>query len=132
MNITLIASEFKGYEFIEECQKAGWHVTLVTKEKYADDNWPWMSLNVIKTVPDDSPGLVYVQAIVDAAREIMPDRVVGLDEFDVLAAQAREHLQLGGMSSSMALKFRDKLFMRNIAHAAGIPCPEYTGIFNGT
>jgi biotin carboxylase len=130
MNITCIASEFKGVEFLEECQKAGWHVTLVTKEKLANDKWPWTSLNEVKTVPDDSQPLGYVQAIVDAARERMPDRVVGLDEFDVLvAAQAREHLQLGGMSASKALRFRDKLFMRNIASRAGIPCPDYTGVF---
>lgn len=130
MNITCIASEFKGVEFLEECQKAGWHVTLITKEKYAHDNWPWLSLNEIKTVPDDSPGLVYMQAVVNAARDRMPDRVVGLDEFDVLvAAQAREHLQMPGMSSSKALRFRDKLYMRNIAAKAGIPCPEYTGVF---
>jgi biotin carboxylase len=129
-NITCIASEFKGVEFLEECHKAGWHVTLITKEKYRSDNWPWTSLSEVKTVPDDSPGLVYVQTVVEAARDRMPDKVVGLDEFDVLvAAQAREHLQLGGMTSSMALRFRDKLFMRNIANAAGIPCPDYTGIF---
>src|SRR4029079_8192477 len=38
--------------------------------------------------------------------------------------------QLGGMSSSHALRFRDKLTMRNIASRAGIPCPEFIGVFN--
>ena len=33
MNIICIASEFKGGEFLEECQKAGWHVTLVTRDR---------------------------------------------------------------------------------------------------
>jgi biotin carboxylase len=57
--------------------------------------------------------------------------VVGLDEFDVITgAMAREHLQLGGMTASEALRFRDKLYMRNIAFEAGIPCPEYTKVFN--
>lgn len=130
LNITCIASEFKGVEFLEECQKAGWHVTLITKQKYMGEKWPWTSLNEVKTVEDDAPPLGYVQAIVDAARDRMPDRVVGLDEFDVLvAAQAREHLQMEGMNTSKALRFRDKLFMRNIAAKAGIPCPDYTGIF---
>ena len=130
MNITCIASEFKGAEFLEECQKAGWHVTLVTKEKLVKENWPWTCLNEVKTVKDDAPPLEYVQAIVNAARDRMPDRVVGLDEFDVLVgAQAREHLQLDGMSISKALRFRDKLYMRNIANKAGIPCPDYTGVF---
>ncbi|HYJ91171.1 MAG TPA: ATP-grasp domain-containing protein, partial [Pyrinomonadaceae bacterium] len=57
--------------------------------------------------------------------------VIGLDEFDVItAALAREHLQLGGMTSSYLRRFRDKLTMRNLAGAAGIPCPEYIGVFN--
>src|SRR5690606_12039037 len=41
-----------------------------------------------------------------------------------------EHLSMPGMSSSQALRFRDKLAMRNIAGAAGIPCPKFTGVFN--
>ncbi len=131
MNITCIASEFKGVEFLEECQKAGWHVTLVTKKKLLQDKWPWESLNEVKPVSDDSQPLDYIRAITDAARERAPHRVVGLDEFDVLvAARAREHLQLEGMSSSKALRFRDKLYMRNIASRAGIPCPEFTRVFN--
>jgi biotin carboxylase len=130
-NITCIASEFKGSEFLEECQKAGWHVTLVTREKLVKNDWPWTCLNEVKTVVDDAQPLDYVQAITDAARERAPHRVVGLDEFDVLVgAQAREHLQLGGLSVSQALRFRDKLFMRNIANEAGIPCPDFTRIVN--
>jgi biotin carboxylase len=54
-----------------------------------------------------------------------------LDEFDVIvAAQAREHLQMEGMSSSFALRFRDKLAMRKLARRAEIPCPEFTGVFS--
>jgi len=34
------------------------------------------------------------------------------------------------MSSSYLRRFRDKLTMRNVAHAAGIPCPEFLGAFN--
>ena len=131
MNITCIASEFKGGEFLEECQKAGWHVTLVTRQKLLESAWPWESLNEVKPVIDDAQPGDYVRAITEAAGSRAPDRVVGLDEFDVLvAAQAREHLQLGGMSSSKALRFRDKLFMRNIADKAGIPCPDFTRVVN--
>ncbi len=131
MNITCIASEFKGGEFLEECQKAGWHVTLVTREKLLQSAWPWESLNEVKPVIDDAQPGDYVRAITEVAGSRAPDRVVGLDEFDVLvAAQAREHLQLGGMSSSKALRFRDKLFMRNIADKAGIPCPDFTRVIN--
>jgi biotin carboxylase len=129
--IVCIASEYKGNEFLEECQNAGWHVSLVTRKKLLDEPWVWTSLNNVKTVDDDATVDDYVRAVVNIAGTQPVHRVVGLDEFDVLtAARAREHLLLGGMTSSHALRFRDKLTMRNIASKAGIPCPEFSGIFN--
>lgn len=130
-HIVCIASEHKGNEFLDEAQNAGWHVTLVTRKKLLDEPWLWTALNDVKTVEDDATPDDYVRAITNVAGSRVIDRVVGLDEFDVLtAAKAREHLQLGGMTSSHALRFRDKLSMRHIADVAGIPCPEYTGVFN--
>jgi biotin carboxylase len=130
-HIVCIASEHKGNEFLDEAQNAGWHVTLVTRKKLLDETWTWTALNDVKTVEDDASVDDYVRAIANIAGSRPIDRIVGLDEFDVLtAAKAREHLQLGGMSSSEALRFRDKLAMRNIASAAGIACPEYIGAFN--
>lgn len=129
--IVCIASEYKGNEFLEECQNAGWHVSLVTRKKLLDEPWVWTSLNNVKMVEDDATVEDYVRAVVNIAGTQPVHRVVGLDEFDVLtAARAREHLLLGGMTSSHALRFRDKLTMRNIAAKAGIPCPEFSGIFN--
>jgi len=82
-------------------------------------------------VEDDAGVLDYVRAATNVAGSRPIDKVVGLDEFDVLtAAMTREHLDLPGMSRSFALRFRDKLTMRNIAHQAGIPCPEFVGAFN--
>ena len=130
-HIVCIASEHKGNEFLDEAQNAGWHVTLVTRKKLLDQPWLWTALNDVKTVEDDASQEDYVRAITNIAGARKIDRVVGLDEFDVMtAARAREHLQLGGMTSSHALRFRDKLSMRNIAAAAGIACPEFTGVFN--
>ncbi len=130
-HIVCIASEQKGNEFLDEAQNAGWHVTLVTRKKLLDQPWLWTALNDVKTVEDDASQDEYVRAVTNIAGNRSIDRVVGLDEFDVLtAARAREHLQLGGMTSSHALRFRDKLSMRNIASEAGIPCPEFTGVFN--
>lgn len=130
-HIVCIASEHKGNEFLEEAQNAGWHVTLVTRKKLLDQPWMWTALNDVKTVEDDATQEDYIRAIANIAGSRKIDRVVGLDEFDVMtAAGAREHLQLGGMTSSHALRFRDKLSMRNIASVAGIPCPEFTGVFN--
>ncbi|NOT48264.1 MAG: ATP-grasp domain-containing protein [Acidobacteria bacterium] len=130
-HIVCIASEHKGNEFLDEAQNAGWHVTLVTRKKLLDEPWTWTALNDVKTVEDNASQEEYIRAITNIAGSRSIDRVVGLDEFDVMtAARAREHLQLGGMTGSHALRFRDKLSMRNIAAAAGIPCPEFTGCFN--
>ncbi len=130
-HIVCIASEFKGNEFLEECHAAGWRVTLVTRRSLLDSPWVWAALSEAKTVEDAATVDDYVRAVVNIAGSRSVDKVVGLDEFDVLtAAKAREHLSLPGMSSSHALRFRDKLLMRNIAAEAGIPCPEFTGAFN--
>lgn len=127
-----IASEHKGNDFLDECQEAGWHVTLVTKEKLLDEPWAWTSLNGVKTVPNEATTEDYVRAVTNVAGTQPITRVVGLDEFDVLtAAKAREHLNVGGgMTGSFALRFRDKLRMRNLAKTVDIPCPEFAGIFN--
>jgi biotin carboxylase len=130
-HIVCIASEQKGNEFLEEAQNAGWRVTLVTRRKLLDSLWAWTAIDEVKTVEDDALPVDYVRAVTNLAGQRKIDRVVGLDEFDVItAALAREHLQLGGMTSSYVRRFRDKLTMRNLACGAGIPCPEYTGIFN--
>ena len=130
-HIVCIASEHKGNEFLDEAQNAGWYVTLVTRKKLLDEPWAWTALNDVATVDDDASQEDYIRAITNIAGSRKIDRVVGLDEFDVMtAAKAREHLQLDGMSSSHALRFRDKLSMRNIASAAEITCPEFIAPFN--
>lgn len=129
--IVCIASEHKGNEFLEECQNAGWHVTLVTRKDLLDYPWAWTCVNDVRTVEKNAGPDEYVRVIANIAGQRPIDRVVGLDEFDVLtAARAREHLQLGGVSNSYALRFRDKLRMRNLASELGIPCPEFVGVFN--
>ena len=130
-HIVCIASEHKGNEFLDEAQNAGWYVTLVTRKKLLDEPWAWTALNDVATVDDDPSQDDYIRAITNIAGSRKIDRVVGLDEFDVMtAARAREHLQLDGMSISHALRFRDKLSMRNIASAAEITCPEFIAPFN--
>ncbi len=130
-HIVCIASEFKGNEFLEGARAAGWHVTLVTRKKLLDSAWEWEAIDDVRTVEDDAGVLDYVRAVTNIAGSHEIDRVVGLDEFDVLtAAMTREHLDLPGMSRSHALRFRDKLTMRDIAFKAGIPCPEFVSAFN--
>lgn len=130
-HILCIASFFKGNEFFEECHERDWRVTLVTSEKLLDAAWSWTSLSEVKTVHDGGSPEDYIRAVTNVAGNRRVDRIVGIDEFDVLtAAKAREHLQIEGLSSSYLLRFRDKLRMRNTAKAAGLPCPEFTGAFN--
>jgi biotin carboxylase len=130
-HIVCIASEHKGNEFLEEAQNAGWRVTLVTRKKLLDEPWSWTAIDEIKCVEDNALPVDYVRAITNVAGSRKIDRVVGLDEFDVITgALAREHLQLEGMTSSYLRRFRDKLTMRNIACEAGVPCPEFIGAFN--
>jgi len=130
-HIAVIASEFKGVEFLEEARAANWHVTLVTRRALLEEDWPWTSINEVVTVDDDAGVLDYTRAVTNLAGRRKVDRIVGLDEFDVLtAAMTREHLVMEGMSRSFALRFRDKLTMRKIASQAGIPCPEFVGAFD--
>jgi len=130
-HIVCIASEYKGAEFLEEAHASEWRVTLVTKRKYSSENWPWDAVDELITVDDEAGVLDYNRAIANLAGTRKIDRIVGLDEFDVLtAAMTREHLVVQGMSRSFALRFRDKLTMRRIATQAGIPCPEFVGALN--
>ena len=131
-HIICIASEFKGNEFLEECQNSGWHVTLLTREDLSYADWSWTSLNEMRTVDPTAQEEDYLREIINIAVHQPVDHVVGLDEFDVLpAARAREYLQIfKGMSRSHALRFRDKLTMRSIAQDNGVLCPEFIGVFN--
>ncbi len=130
-HIVCIASEHKGNEFLEECHSAGWQVTLVTRKDLLDSPWAWTSLNDVKTFERGASPEECIRVIANLAGDQPVDRIVGLDEFDVLtAAQAREHLQLAGLSVSFARRFRDKLQMRKLAVEIGIACPEFVGVFN--
>jgi biotin carboxylase len=130
-HIAVIASEYKGGEFLEEAHDADWRVTLVTRENLLDEAWPWTTINEVVTVDEDAGVLDHIRAVSNLAGRQKIDRVVGLDEFDVLtAAMTREHLAMPGMSRSFALRFRDKLTMRRLAFAAGVPCPDFVGAFN--
>lgn len=130
-HIVCIASEFKGNEFLEEAHNAGWHVTLVTRQQLRDHEWAWPCIDEFTTVEDNAQPIDYVRAVTNLAGSRPIDRIVGLDEFDVITASlAREHLQIDGMGSSYLRRFRDKLTMRNLASKSGIPCPEYIGAFN--
>jgi biotin carboxylase len=131
LSIVCLATYFKGADFIDECKKLGCHVILITKEKMLREDWPRESLDDLIAVPNDAGPALFIDLLAFLARQRWIDRVVALEEFDVVtAALMREHLVLPGMSSSRAKVFRDKLSMAVHAQRAGVNLPEFVPLIN--
>ena len=131
LNVVCLASYFKGNDFMRECKRHGCRVVLVTKEKFLLEDWPRESLDDIISVPNDASSDLFTHTVTQLARQMPVDRLVALEEFDVLnAGLIREHLRLPGMTSSHARVFRDKLAMRCVARDAGIPVPDFVHVLN--
>jgi len=131
LNIICLATYFKGADFIRECKEHGCHVVLVTKEKMLGEDWPRESLDDLIAVPNDAGPPLFIDLLAFLARKRKIDRVIALEEFDVVtAALMREHLCLPGLSSSAAKVFRDKLSMAVYSQQAGINVPEFVPLVN--
>ena len=131
LNVICLATYFKGADFIQECKAHGCHVILVTKEKMLREDWPRESLDDLIAVPNDAGPPLFIDLLAFLARNRKIDRVVALEEFDVVtAALMREHLCLPGLSSSGAKVFRDKLLMAVHSQRAGINVPDFVPLVN--
>jgi biotin carboxylase len=131
LNIVCLATYFKGADFIRECKAHGCHVVLVTKEKVLREDWPRESLDDLIAVPNDAGPALFIDLLAFLARQRKIDRVVALEEFDVVtAALMREHLCIPGLSSSRAKVFRDKLSMAVHSQRAGINVPDFVPLIN--
>jgi biotin carboxylase len=131
LNIVCLATYFKGGDFIRECKRLGCHVILVTKEKMLHEDWPRDCLDDVIAVPNDAGPPLMIDLTAFIARKLKVDRVVALEEFDVMtAALVREHFCLPGLSSSTAKTFRDKFRMAETARAAGILVPDFVPLIN--
>jgi biotin carboxylase len=131
INIVCLATYFKGGDFIRECKRLGCHVILVTKEKMLQEAWPRDCLDDVIAVPNDAGPPLMIDLTAFIARKQKVDRVVALEEFDVMtAALVREHFCLPGMSSSTAKTFRDKFRMAEAARAAGVLVPDFVPLIN--
>jgi biotin carboxylase len=131
-NIICLATYFKGGDFIRECKRQGCHVILITKEKMLEEDWPRDCLDDLIAVPNDAGPPLMIDLTAFIARKMKVDRVVALEEFDVMtAALVREHFCLSGMSSSTAKTFRDKYRMAEAARAGGVTVPEFVPLING-
>jgi len=131
LNIVCLATYFKGADFIRECKAHGCHVVLVTKEKMLSEDWPRESLDDVIAVPNDAGPALFIDLVAFLGRDRRIDRVIALEEFDVVtAALMREHLCLPGLSSSRAKVFRDKLSMAVYSQRAGVKVPEFVQLLN--
>lgn len=131
LNMICLATYFKGGDYIRECKRLGCHVVLVTKEKMLDEEWPRDCIDQLMAVPNNADALLFIDLVNFLARERKPDRVVALEEFDVMtAALIREHFCLPGMNSSSARTFRDKLRMAEAAKAAGVEVPDFVPLIH--
>src|SRR5215204_6152144 len=131
LNIVCLATYFKGADFIRECKEQGCHVVLITKEKMLREDWPRESLDDVMAVPNDADVPLFIDLLAFLARKMKIDRVIALEEFDVVtAALMREHLCLPGLSSSGAKIFRDKLSMAVHTQRAGINVPDFVLLVN--
>ncbi|HKR00568.1 MAG TPA: ATP-grasp domain-containing protein [Pyrinomonadaceae bacterium] len=129
--IVCLASYFKGLEFMRECKRQGARVILITREKILHEEWPRESLDDIMALPNDAGPELYIYLASQLGRPQKIDRVVALEEFDVITAGLiREHLCLNGMTSADARVFRDKLSMRVRAREAGIKVPDFVHVLN--
>ncbi len=131
LNVICFATFFKGSDFMRECKAAGCNVILVTKEKMLHEDWPRDVLDDLFALPNDAAVELFFDLVSHIAKTNKPDRIVALEEFDVvLAALAREHLCLPGMSSVIAKTFRDKLAMAVKAREAGLTVPDFVAAIN--
>ncbi len=133
LNIICLATYFKGGDFIRECKRLGCHVILITKEKMLGEDWPRDCIDNLVAVPNDAGPPLFIDLVAFLAREMKPDRVVALEEFDVMTAGLiREHFCLPGMNSSTARTFRDKLRMAEAAKATGVELPDFVPLISPT
>jgi biotin carboxylase len=131
LNVVCLATYFKGADFIRECKEQGCKVVLITKEKMLHEDWPRESLDDLIAVPNEAGPPLFIDLLAFLARDTRIDRIIALEEFDVVtAALMREHLCLPGLNSSNAKIFRDKLAMAVHSREAGIEVPEFVPLIN--
>jgi len=116
---------------MRESRAQGCNVILVTKEKMLHEDWPRDVLHEVFALPNDASVALFLDLVSHIARTRKPHRIVALEEFDVvMAALAREHLCLPGMSSSTARTFRDKFAMAVKARDARLTVPDFVAGIN--
>jgi hypothetical protein len=129
--ILCISSYEKGQEFLRECKRQGWDVIFLTVTGLQHAKWPRESIDELFVMPDLSKLDEVIRGVSYLARTRTIDRIVALDDYDVLtAAGLREHLRLAGMGDTLVRYFRDKLAMRVKAREHNLPVPDFVHVLN--
>jgi hypothetical protein len=131
LTILCLTSYDKGERFMRECAALGCRVLLLTLNELEHLSWPRECLDDIYFMPDLSNVPAVLNGVSYLARGKKIDRIVPLDEYDMmLAATLREHLRLPGMGETATRLVRDKLAMRVRAREQNIPVPDFAPVFN--
>jgi len=121
----------KGQAFMRQAAAMGCRVVLLTVDKLKHADWPFDILDEFHTMPEGLTTEQITNTVTYLARSRKFDRIVALDEFEMLlAAHLREHMRIPGMGLTTTAYFRDKLAMRYEAKRAGILVPEFVGVLN--
>ena len=99
--ILCLTSYDKGERFMRECSAQGCRVLLLTLTELQHIAWPRECLEEIYFMPDLTDIPAVIDGISYVARGKRIDRIVPLDEYDMmLAATLREHFRLPGMGET--------------------------------
>lgn len=129
--ILCISSTYKGLAMLHELKAAGCEVVLLAEEELRDEPWPQDTIDELVFTPSLAKYQDVINTVTWMARGKNFDLIMPLDEFEVeLVSMLREHMRIPGMGVSMMRHFRDKLTMRDLTSAAGIPVPPYTRVLN--
>ena len=129
--VFFISSTFKGGTMLRAVKEMGCYVLLLTEESLRDNPWPMDVIDEIFFTPDLAQyrDVTHTVSYLNRGRHI--HCIVPLDEFEVeIAAMLREHLRIPGTGVTQTRRFRDKLVMREVADAAGIPVPPFVSVKN--
>lgn len=130
--ILCLASYEKGAPFLQECKRQGWRVLLLTVPALEHSSfWPRESIDGLYCMPDLTEIAAVLRGVAYLARTEAIDKVIPLDEYDLLTVAAiREQLRLPGMGESATRLVRDKLAMRVQTAAHGLPVPAFVHVVN--
>lgn len=129
--VLFISSTYKGLAMMDQVKAMDCYVLLLTEEELRDESWNYESIDEIFFTPALSRYQDVINTVSYLCRGRSIDYIVPLDEFEVeLVSMLREHLRLPGMGVTASRYFRDKLAMRETAHAASINVPDFIQIKN--